>query len=126
MKVLVCGSRDWEDQFIVDAVLSGLDSEREFIAVVHGAARGADTLGKKWGERRGRPRLPFPADWRPNGVYDPTAGHKRNQQMLDEGKPDICIAFKDDFNWKLDKGGTEDMVKRAKAAGVPTYVISRA
>jgi hypothetical protein len=42
--------------------------------------------------------------------------------MLDSGV-DLVLAFKHPFNWALDRGGTEDMVRRAKRAGVPTFVI---
>lgn len=40
------------------------------------------------------------------------AGPIRNQRMLDEGKPDLVVAFPGGR-------GTADMVRRAKAAGVP-------
>lgn len=44
--------------------------------------------------------------------YDLLAGFRRNQRMLDESKPDVVVAFRGG-------DGTEDMVKRAVAAGVP-------
>ena len=36
-----------------------------------------------------------------------TAGHIRNQQMIDEGKPDLVVAFPGG-------AGTADMIRRAK------------
>lgn len=50
----------------------------------------------------------FPADWR---KYGKSAGPLRNQQMIDEGKPDLVVAFPGGT-------GTADMVRRAKAAGI--------
>ncbi len=35
------------------------------------------------------------------------------------------FAFKGDFDHTLSHGGTEDMVKRARDAGVPVYMTSR-
>lgn len=131
MRVLVCGSRDWEDGQIINLVLRGVDEGGwgamtcdHIDLVIHGDAPGADAWADYWAKAYGWDVAAYPADWKNLPRWE--AGPRRNQQMLDEGKPDIVIAFKDNFNWKLDKGGTEDMVKRAKAAGVPTYVVSRA
>lgn len=82
--------------------------------VIHGAAPGADFLAGWWAMTNNIPVRAFPADWR---KYGKRAGFRRNQQMLDEGKPDIVFAFPGG-------NGTKDMVKRAKAAGVPVLEIS--
>ena len=44
----------------------------------------------------------------------PAAGPKRNQQMLDEAKPDMVVAFPGGK-------GTAHMRQIAKAAGVPVW-----
>ncbi len=129
MRVLVSGSRDWQEAFAIWTFLDGLEAREDLagepLIVIQGGAKGADRVAAEWtwvrSDHSNHPE--FKADWNKHGK---AAGPIRNQQMLDEGKPDLVLAFKDNFNWKLDKGGTEDMVKRAKAAGVPTYVISRA
>lgn len=41
------------------------------------------------------------------------------------GKPDVVLAFKNGFDHEMKKGGTEDMCRRAKAAGVPVYLIEK-
>jgi hypothetical protein len=144
VRVLVCGSRNWTDQNMVFAVLDGLYAEATVgylvtdlggFTLMQGCARGADEIAAWWAdnspmhshnERPDDPpfeHLQFPADWNRHGR---AAGLIRNQQMLDEGKPNLVVAFKDDFDWTLRRGGTEDMVRRAKAAGIPTYVVSRA
>lgn len=76
--------------------------------VIHGAARGADTEAAWLARGRGLAVEAFPADWRKHGR---AAGPLRNQRMLDEGKPDLVIAFSGGK-------GTADMVRRAEAAGV--------
>ena len=55
----------------------------------------------------------FPAQW---DKYGKSAGVIRNQQMLDEGKPDTVVYFHDNIERSK---GTKDMVSRAKKAGLP-------
>jgi hypothetical protein len=92
--------------------------------VMEGGAKGADAAARAWACRPFSPgvlieHFPFPADW---DKYGKAAGPIRNQQMLDEGHPDMVIAFHDDLT---NSKGTKDMVKRAKKAGVPVYLVSR-
>ena len=47
-------------------------------------------------------------DWK---KYGKKAGPLRNQQMLEEGKPDLVVAFPGG-------NGTADMVRRAKKANI--------
>ena len=129
MRVLVCGSRSWNDRIIIDAVLTGLDVEqaRHFgpaytteTVLIHGDANGADRIAKEWGHHH----LPagcvedYPAEW---DRYGKRAGFVRNQQMLDEGKPTVVIAFRSEGESK----GTDMMVDLAKKAGVPVYVVTK-
>lgn len=122
MKVLVCGSRDLADAWIVYVVLDGIHGHNQRVTeLIEGQCPygGADGFGEKWAKaRREVMHLPFPADWDRHGK---AAGPIRNQQMLDEGKPDMVLAF---VNRPLaESRGTADMVRRARAAGVPTYVV---
>lgn len=108
MRLLVCGGRDYADG---DAVFRALDmarAERGVALVIHGAARGADTLAARWAAARGVPAQAFPADWETHGR---AAGHIRNARMLREGRPDGVIAFPGGR-------GTADMIRQAEAAGV--------
>jgi hypothetical protein len=66
----------------------------------------------------GYPFREFSADWQKFGK---AAGPIRNQQMLDEGKPDLVIAFHEDLE---NSKGTQDMINRAKVQGVPVRLIS--
>jgi hypothetical protein len=59
--VLVCGGRDYDDRGRLYNVLDRLNYlYRGFLCVIHGAARGADTLAAEWAEASGIPTLPFP------------------------------------------------------------------
>ena len=101
---------DWDWLF---RELDALHTARGVTAIISGCARGADTLGIEWAEARGMEVARFPADWETHGR---AAGPIRNQQMLDDGKPDLVIAFPGGR-------GTADMVRRARAAGVELILL---
>lgn len=124
MRVLICGDRNWDDPAPINWLVRGLSEECQAwdnpLTVINGAARGADTLGMKAAEAYEVSHVEFPALWTVEGK---AAGVIRNQRMLDEGMPDVVFAFHD----SLDKSkGTADMVRRAKKARLPTYVVSHA
>ena len=113
MRVLVCGGRDFMDRTWLFRELDALRSDRGVTIIISGCARGADTLGIEWAEARGVEVARFPADWNTHGR---AAGPIRNQQMLDEAKPDLVIAFPGGR-------GTADMVRRARAAGIELILL---
>lgn len=106
MRALVCGGRDYADKDAVFYLLGLLHRGYNFEVVIHGDASGADALAAAWARDRGVPVAAYPADWDAHGKK---AGPIRNQQMLDEGRPDIVIAFPGGR-------GTYDMLKKAAAA----------
>ena len=112
MKVLVCGGRSFTDKAVVWHALDAFGPP-EITEVISGMARGADTLAAEWARKFGFSLHEFPADWGKNGH---AAGPIRNQQMLNEGKPDAVIAFPGGV-------GTQDMVGRAMRAGIPVHKI---
>lgn len=101
---LVCGGRNYNDKKRAFQVLSALGSVFRIQAVIHGGAAGADTLAEEWAYNALVRCTEYPAEWNKYGL---AAGHLRNQQMLDEGKPDLVIAFPGG-------PGTADMIRRAK------------
>lgn len=106
MRVLVCGGRDFKNDDFMKKVLD----EYRYTAtcIIHGAARGADKLAHNWAGWNKIQVEAYYANWNKHGK---AAGPIRNQQMLDEGKPDLVIAFPGG-------NGTRDMVTRAKKAGI--------
>jgi aspartokinase-like uncharacterized kinase len=111
MRALVCGGRNFDDR---DAVFSALDELKPSF-VIEGGARGADTIAWLWAKRNlpSECRMSIEARWDKHGR---AAGAFRNQQMLDEGKPDIVVAFPGGK-------GTADMVRRAERAGVRVHKV---
>lgn len=112
-KLLVCGGRYYSDRSRLYQVLDDYAERCGVSLIIHGAARGADALAGEWAADRGITEKRFPADWRKHGR---SAGHIRNQEMLDKAGPSVVIAFPGG-------PGTANMVARARAAGVTIYRI---
>lgn len=115
MRILITGSREWHDYTAVEYdlrhVAAGLLPET--VTVVHGAARGADTLAAMAAKHLGCAVEEHPADWDAHGK---AAGHLRNQVMVDLGA-DVCLAFPTPSS-----RGTWDCVRRAERAGIPVSI----
>lgn len=95
MRILICGGRDFTDKNLFWKAMDKFSEEFDFdnnqpITIISGEARGADTLAKEYAEECGWDYEGYPANWKLHGKG---AGPIRNQQMLDEGKPDLVIAF---------------------------------
>lgn len=112
-RYLICGGRDFQDYALMEKALRSLILHPEDALVIHGAARGADTLAHRWAQCHGVPAQAFPADWDTHGK---AAGPIRNRRMLDEGKPDVVIAFPGG-------PGTANMVAQARRQKVVTIEV---
>lgn len=114
MRVIVCGGRNYGQRVGERATLrnylSVFHASTPITLLIHGAARGADTLAGEWAEDNGVPVKACPADW---NVHGRSAGFIRNREMLNE-RPDGVVAFPGG-------SGTEDMVEVALHAGVVIY-----
>jgi hypothetical protein len=122
MRLLVCGSRTWTDRTRLWQVLDRLVSDHgdgQVVTVMEGDARGADRLAGQLARERGWRLERYPADWRGDGR---AAGFRRNARMLQQGRPDLVVAFT--VGPLQESRGTADMVRRARAAGVPVQVVT--
>lgn len=122
MKVLVTGGRNYRDIKRLFAVLDATHAQTPITLIIEGGAvkidldksrHGADAYARQWAEARGIAFKEYKANWQ---QYGGAAGPMRNQQMLDEGHPDLVIAFPGGK-------GTASMVERTKRAGVAIEVI---
>ena len=125
MRLLICGGRAYADWRRLSSVLDKIHAADPVTLVIHGDASGADRLAKIWATRRNIPQRAFPAMWgdvtglsrsqigyrKDGSPYSKVAGFRRNQQMLDEGNPDLVVAFPGG-------AGTADMRGRAFTRGV--------
>lgn len=115
MKVLCCGDRNWTD---LPTILEALASLGEGAEIVHGACRGADDLCGYAARQLRMLEHRHPADWAKHGR---AAGPIRNQAMLDQHHISQVFAFHDNL---VTSKGTSDMVRRARAAGIPVRVFT--
>jgi hypothetical protein len=133
-RLLVTGSRAFTDPALMRAALTyaGRLLGRNAV-LVHGGARGADQIAALIWTDWGLPTDAHPADWDtctidcPDGhrkiradgsSWCPTAGFRRNQEMVDAGA-ELCLAFPIGAST-----GTGDCRRRAAAAGIETFTIT--
>lgn len=148
-RVLVTGSRSWDDWTTVWTALEGAvewayrKGYREYV-IIHGGANGADRIAADWCEEHAAwydnagQELAVechPADWaapcgpvcrtphrrrREDGTsYCPMAGLTRNQAMVDLGA-DVVLAFQ-----VGNSRGAADCIRRAEKAGIPVRRYGR-
>ena len=131
MKILVCGSRDFEDYPLLKKVINDLMFGRdgylkldtiEGLTIISGGAKGADLLVEKYikegdffpsDKSRIFNEIHLP-DW---DKYGKRAGMIRNQKMIDE-KPNLVIAF-----WDGVSRGTENTISLAKKNKIQTLIV---
>ena len=115
MKVVITGSRAWDDEWLFDVIIGGLlqqlkDEDKPFI-VAHGGNRsGADRMAQEWADIF--PVVRYPADWE---KYGKAAGPRRNKFMLEDFLPDLVLAF---FWHAGENRGTQDCVDKARLMGI--------
>lgn len=169
-RVLITGSRDWaKELFRGSRLQDGWDSrasaqrdvmvtalreararaDGRALTIVHGAARGADTLAAALAERNGARTEAWPALWRPDlaRVIDPAfdgigyrralalevaampyspgesekrAGMQRNHAMIASGV-DECLGFLAAGSGNV---GTKACISAARRAGIATYDVT--
>lgn len=119
-KVLVCGGRDYSNIEKVKDVLDMINDicrnnfiESSEMIVIHGGARGADSLAGKWAKQNNIQSEVYLADWQNHGKR---AGPIRNELMLKTGKPNIVVAFPGG-------NGTKHMVSIAKRDNIEVYEV---
>jgi len=111
MKVLVTGDRNWSNKAIIRHALLDLPDNS---IIVHGAARGADSIAGEIAKKWNMKVLPYPAQWE---AYGKSAGPIRNRQMLTEN-PDIELVLAFHNSIETSKG-TRDMCSVADRQGIP-------
>lgn len=109
MRLLICGGRNYNDKVAVNMLLNQIHALYPVTFVIHGGAKGADQLGENWALDHNIPCKCYLPNW---NKYGRGAGPRRNEQMLIQGKPELCVAFPGG-------PGTRDMVARCTRALVP-------
>jgi hypothetical protein len=108
-RVIFSGSRNFRDPAPIRAALESLRKKGDW-KVVHGAARGLDSLAGELAPEYSFEVEAHPADW---DKHKKAAGPIRNQKMVDLG---ACVAFA----FPLEESrGTWDFIRRARKAQIP-------
>lgn len=84
--------------------------------IIHGGCKGADMMADYIAKKLGFEVERFDAKWE---EYGKAAGPIRNKQMLEEGKPDLVLAFHEAIHTSK---GTHDMIRQAVKAGLPVML----
>ena|SRR6266446_559678 len=120
MRILVFGSRDFDDDDIVFKTLEALlgwSTEDRGMIIIEGGATGADRLGALVATFYNTDHETYKADW---DKYGYAAGMVRNKQMLDSGL-DLAYGF---INKPLEQSkGSYGMAEMLRKAKVKTYII---
>lgn len=113
MKVIIAGSRDFNDYNLLCERMDFYLRDQEGVEIISGGARGADTLAIKYANERGIPVHVMNADW---DKYGKSAGYKRNEQMAEAA--DALVAY-----WDGQSRGTSHMIDIAKKHGLKVRVV---
>jgi hypothetical protein len=120
MKILICGSRNWDNEKAIRRELMNLILGLAFvkdILIIHGAAKGADSQAGKLAQGMNLAVRAVPADWNKHGR---AAGPIRNMEML-RMRPDQVWAFTEDLSKSR---GTAHTVTHARKMGIPVTVFN--
>lgn len=110
MKVLVSGSREFNNEKLLYTELQKLSPE----LIIQGGARGADALAEMFAVQFGIPCIEMRANWT---FFHKAAGPIRNGWMLKYCNPDILLAFPLEGSV-----GTVNMISQAEKAGLEVRI----
>ena len=110
-RLAITGGRDFTDKDAVFSTLDKVHAKRPITLLIHGAARGADSLSSLWAKSRSIPQQAFHAQW---DKYGRSAGMRRNREMLDTGIPHGVVAFPGGR-------GTAGMIRESRIREITIY-----
>lgn len=124
LRIIIAGSRNFNDyEFLKREVLNIVKYDnrpKEYVKIISGCARGADTLGEQFAKEYGLEVKKFPADWDGLGKR---AGYVRNAEMakysVEDYNDGMLIAF-----WDGKSKGTKHMIDLANKHGLEVHVVN--
>ena len=111
-KVIVAGSRSFNDYARMKEVLSGIVGTN--CEIISGGAIGADALAKRYALENNIPYKEFPADW---ATHNRSAGAIRNKQMSDYGE--VLISF-----WDGESKGSKNMIENMNKLNKHVVIVN--
>lgn len=120
MRILVCGSRNFTDEELIERVLSKAKKLEQPITLVHGdCPRGADNIADRIARKFGWNIEKHPAQW---DLHGKKAGFLRNAEMVNTGV-DYCLAFTTHNGDEKISQGTSHTVNLARKKNITTRVF---
>lgn len=107
--LLVTGSRGYNNRSEMRAAII----RKNPTYIIHGGARGADSMAEDIALELGIPTRIYDVNWRPGGVFNNRAGFERNSEMLWHNRNASTAAF---FDRKI-TGGTGDTLGKSVLMG---------
>ena len=114
MKIIIAGSRNFNDYNLLKTSCDNLLTQFTNIEIVSGTARGADKLGERYAREKGYDIKQFPANW---DKFGKSAGYIRNDEMAQYS--DMLIAF-----WDGTSKGTKHMIDLANKRGIKVEIVN--
>ena len=112
-RLVVAGSRDFDDYTLLAAELDKLLAGKTNITIVSGTARGADRLGERYAAEHNLQIERFPAEWE---KYHKGAGPIRNAKMVQSA--DAVIVF-----WDSESSGTKNIIECARKEDISYRIV---
>lgn len=123
LRIIIAGSRNFNDYELLKKevinIVKNSSKPKQFIKIISGRARGADTLGECFAKEFGLEIKEFPADWDRLGKR---AGYVRNAEMakfaMEDENYGVLIAF-----WDGKSKGTKHMIDLAEKYGLKIHIV---
>jgi len=116
-RIIISGDRNWTGPELEARFRVFFRSIPAGIQILHGGCKGVDMTAEMIAREFKIPTQIFLPDW---DKYGKGGGPVRNKEMLKTGVIGVYLFHRDLANSK----GTKNMAIQAKAAGVPTYLIT--
>jgi len=113
MKVIVAGSRNFNNYNLLKSKLDQILKDQLDIVIISGNANGADKLGERYGQEKNHLIEIYPAEWQ---KFQRSSGPIRNAQMAEVGN--MLVAF-----WDGQSRGTKNMIEQATKKGLEVHII---
>lgn len=124
LRIVIAGSRDFNDYELLKREVLNIvkydNRPKDYVKVISGGARGADTLGERFAKEFGLEVKRFIPDWDGLGKR---AGYVRNAEMakfaVKDGNYGVLVAF-----WDSKSKGTKHMIDLANKHGLDVHVVN--
>ena len=124
LRIVIAGSRDFNDYELLKREVLNIvkydNRPKDYVKVISGSARGADTLGERFAKEFGLEVKRFIPDWDGLGKR---AGYVRNAEMakysVEDYNDGMLIAF-----WDGVSRGTNHMIDLANKHGLEVHVVN--